>query len=53
VQQMNREFKMVFSEGEPEIQQEEAGKTNITLNLVYVPNALFAELGIIVTKVAS
>jgi hypothetical protein len=53
VQQTNREFKMVFSEGEPEIQQEEGGKANITLKLVDVPNALFAELGISVTKVAS
>lgn len=51
VQQTNREFRMVFSEGEPEIRQE-AGKTNINLNLVYVPNALFAELGIILTTVA-
>jgi hypothetical protein len=51
-QRTNREFKVVFFEGEPEIRQQ-AGTTNITLNLVNVPNALFAELGIKVTKVGS
>jgi hypothetical protein len=49
VKQTNRDFRLVFSDGDPEI-REQAGKTDITLNLVDVPNDLFVELGIIVPK---
>jgi len=37
--------RMVFSEREPEV-HEDGGKSHINLNLIYVPNDLFGELGI-------
>lgn len=45
VQQSNPSFRMVFTEREPEIRKE-GRESQITLNLIYVPNDLFPEMGI-------
>lgn len=45
VQAAHPGHRMVFSEQEPEIRND-GGKTHMNLNLIYIPNDLFAELGI-------
>jgi len=42
--------RMVFFDGTPKVEEKEGGKKSINLNLAFVPNDLFQELGIKITK---